>query len=103
MEEKVGVVASVSGATADDRLLPVNLEMMLLPLAYQSRTDARVMGALAPISVPYWLGAKAVGPLELGMFRHVGPGRRCRRSARFKSASGKLKHGLTIYDGSQAE
>ncbi len=103
MEEKVGVVASVSGATADDRLLPVNLEMMLLPLAYQSRADARVMGALAPMSVPYWLGAKAVGPLTLGMFRHVGPAVDAVAPPRFKSASGKLKHGLTIYDGGRAE
>jgi hypothetical protein len=103
MEEKVGVVASVSGATADDRLLPVNLEMLLLPLAYQSRTDARVMGALAPMSVPYWLGARAIGPLTLGMFRHVGPAVDAVAPPRFKSASGKLTHGLTIYDGGRAE
>ena len=30
------------------------------------------MGALAPMAAPYWLGAKAVGPLTLGMFRHIG-------------------------------
>ena len=71
-EEKVGVVASVSGATTDATLLPVNLEMLLLPLAYQTRSDARVLGALAPMAAPYWLGAKAIGPLTLGMFRHVG-------------------------------
>ena len=30
------------------------------------------MGALAPMAAPYWLGAKAIGPLTLGMFRHIG-------------------------------
>ena len=34
MEEKVGIVASVTGATSDDTLAPVQLEMLLLPLAY---------------------------------------------------------------------
>ena len=103
MEEKIGVVASVTGATADDTLLPVNLEMLLLPLAYQSRADARVLGALAPMSAPYWLGAKAVGPLTLGMFRHVGPAVDAVAPPRFKAAAGRLKHGLTIYDGGRAE
>ena len=46
--------------------------MLLLPLAYQSRGEARVLGALAPMAAPYWLGAKAIGPLTLGMFRHIG-------------------------------
>ena len=73
--EKAGVVASVTGATSDDALAPVSLEMLLLPLAYQSRSDARVMGAMAPMAAPYWLGAKAVGPLTLGMFRHIGAAR----------------------------
>ena len=72
MEEKVGIVASVTGATSDDTLAPVSLEMLLLPLAYQSRSEARVLGALAPMAAPYWLGAKAIGPLTLGMFRHIG-------------------------------
>ena len=72
MEEKIGIVASVTGATADDTLAPVQLELLLLPLAYQSRGEARVLGALAPMAAPYWLGAKAVGPLTLGMFRHIG-------------------------------
>ena len=72
MEEKTGVVASVTGATADDTMLAVNLELLLLPLAHDNRSEARVLGALAPMAAPYWLGAKAVGPLTLGMFRHIG-------------------------------
>ena len=101
MEEKVGIVAMVTGATSDDTLAPVQLEMLLLPLAYQSRGEARVMGALAPMATPYWLGAKAVGPLTLGMFRHIGAAADA-AAPRFKAAAGRLRHGLTVYDGGRA-
>jgi hypothetical protein len=35
----------------------VTLEL-LIALACQSRADARMLGALAPMATPYWLGAK---------------------------------------------
>jgi hypothetical protein len=100
MDEKVGVVASVSGSTSDDMLLPVNLEMMLLPLMSDTRSEARVIGALAPMAVPYWLGAKPVGALALGMFRHLGPAVDTVTPPRFQAATGRLiNHGLTVHDG----
>ncbi len=103
MDEKVGVVASVSGATSDDMLIPVNLEMLLLPLNSDTRSEARVIGALAPMAAPYWLGAKAVGALTLGMFRHLGPGVDAVAPPRFQAAPGRLiKHGLTVYQGGRA-
>lgn len=101
MEEKIRSVASVTGATSDDMLAPVNLEMLLLPLAYHSRGEARVLGALAPMAATYWLGAKAIGPLALGMFRHIGAA--ADTAPLFKAAAGRLKHGLTVYDGGRAE
>ena len=73
MEEKVGVVAGAVGATKDDALLAVNLELVLLPLEGDGRSEGRVLGAMGPMAAPYWLGAKAIGPLTLGMFRHIGP------------------------------
>lgn len=99
VEEKIGVVASVNGSSSDDALLPMHMEMLLLPLAYDIRSEARVLGALAPLGTPYWLGAKAVGPLELGMFRHIGSATDDVAPPRFRPASGRLKHGLTVYDG----
>ena len=101
MDEKVGIVASATGATADDTLAPINLELLLLPLAFRSRSEARVMGALAPMATPYWLGAKAIGPLTLGMFRHIGTAADT-TAPLFKAAAGRLRHGLTIYDGGRA-
>ena len=101
MDEKVGVVASAIGTTADDTLAPINLELLLLPLAFRSRSEARVMGALAPMAAPYWLGAKAIGPLTLGMFRHIGAAADM-AAPLFKAATGRLRHGLTVYDGGRA-
>ena len=101
-EEKVGIVASATGATSDDTLAPVQLELLLLPLAYQSRAEARVLGALAPLAVPYWLGAKAIGPLTLGMFRHIGGASAEAAAPMFKAAAGRIRHGLTVYDGGRA-
>jgi hypothetical protein len=98
MEEKIGIVASATGTTSDDTLAPLNLELLLLPLAFRSRSEARVMGALVPMAAPYWLGAKAVGPLTLGMFRHIGAVEDA-PAPRFKAAAGRLRHGLTVYDG----
>jgi len=101
MEEKVGIVASATGTTSDDTLAPLNLELLLLPLAFRSRSEARVMGALLPMAAPYWLGAKAIGPLTLGMFRHIGAAADA-SAPMFKAAAGRLRHGLTVYDGGRA-
>lgn len=103
MEEKVGVVASASGFKADDDLLTINLELLLLPLAYRSKNDARVLGSLAPLAAPYWLGARAIGPLRLGMFRHLGSGTALVAPARFVAAARRLKRGLTVYDGGRTD
>jgi hypothetical protein len=104
VEEKLGVVASAIGAPASDALLPVKLEMLLLPLAYRSGTgtNARVLGALVPLTTPYWLRAKAIGPLELGIFRHVG-GWDEAPAPRFQAAPGRIRYGLTVYDGGLTE
>ena len=74
---------------------------MMLPLVSQSQGEARMLGALAPLAAPYWVGAKAIGPLTLGMFRHIGAVTDT-ATPRFKAASGRLKYGLTVYDGGRA-
>ncbi len=100
-EEKVGVVAGATGAASDDGLLSVQLELVLLPLTSHSRRETRLLGALAPMATPYWLGAKSIGPLTLGMFRHIGSTAEV-SAPRIASAAGRIKHGLTVYDGGRA-
>jgi hypothetical protein len=101
VDEQVGIVASATGATSDDTLAPVRLEMLLLPLAPQWRGETHVMGTLSPMEAPYWLGAKAVSPLTLGMFRHIGAV--ATGAPRFKAAGGRLRHGLAVYDGGRVD
>jgi hypothetical protein len=103
LDEKVGVVASVSGATFEDMLQPVKLEMLLLPLTSDRRSEARIIGVLAPMAAPYWLGAKAIGALSLGMFRHLSPAVDMPAAPRFRAATSRLKHGLTVYEGGQPQ
>ncbi len=104
MDEKAGVVACASGTAAKDTMLPLKLELLLLPLANEAREDARLIGALVPMEAPYWLGARALGPLSLGMFRHVGPAVEEVRTPRLVSVTGRIgSHGFTVYEGGRAE
>ncbi len=64
------VVAGLRAAPAGHR--PIDLEMILLPLKHHGQTHARVLGALAPIEVPSWLGLLPIESLSLSSFRLLG-------------------------------
>lgn len=68
--ERVGTVAGVTAQTAEGD--PIDLELMLLPLAANRPSLARTIGILAPLQIPPWLGARTIGALGLGSRRHVG-------------------------------
>lgn len=91
----VGVVAGAAGHSSEGPR--VDLELLLLPLRHCGRGGTRMIGALAPLDAPFWIGASLVRRLRLGAWRHtatehtlkrVGPGLR-----------GHHPHGLVIYDG----
>ena len=69
-DESAGSVAGAIGYVTDGE---VDLELLLLPLSYRGRQDARLIGILAPLKIPYWLGTEPVHELLLGVHRHVGP------------------------------
>ena len=70
--EATGVVASANGRTAEG--WAQDMELVLLPLAHRGNTHARMIGALAPLSAPFWLGGGAkLGALTLGTIRHLDP------------------------------
>jgi hypothetical protein len=96
--ESVGVVASASELGAAGR--GPNLELLLLPLGYHGRTDARLLGALAPSEPPAWLGTRVLCDLALGTYRFLG------RSAAAPPVpqvfeDGRIRHGFVVYDGGQ--
>jgi len=63
------VIASVTGETGDRRLLA--LELLLLPLRHQGRTDARLIGSLAALSKPYWSTLVPLACLRVASSRFV--------------------------------
>lgn len=72
-------VVGARGLTELDRR--VDLEISLLPLRHRGRTHARLLGSMAPIETPYWLGVSPVTRFELTSLRMIWPsGRRPFRS-----------------------
>jgi hypothetical protein len=99
--ESIGIVASAHSKSADGETL--ELELLTLPLSHRGRTDARVIGALVPAAAPYWLGTSTLGPLALKTHRFLDPKLANRPAPRLAPAlpEGRIRHGLTIYDGGQ--
>jgi hypothetical protein len=80
-------IGTVAGATAQSGSgETVELELLLLPLSIRRPIFARAIGVLAPLKIPPWLGASALGPVTIGGRRHVGATPRSRR-------------GFVVYDG----
>jgi hypothetical protein len=99
-QEAVGLVAS----TSESRSAPRGpaLELLLLPLGYHGRTDARMLGALAPSEPPAWLGTRILCDLVPGAYRFLG---------RTAAAPGvprdlpevHIRHGFVVYEGGNAD
>lgn len=69
-EEAVAMLAGVRGLVAAGPA--VDLELLLLPLYHRGRRDIRMLGALTPVAIPYWLGVMPVEQLMLTTMRHLG-------------------------------
>ncbi len=100
-KESVGIVAGVNAENADGARL--DLELLLLPLVHRDRGQARVLGVLAPLTVPYWLGASPLENLSCGTFRHLGPMVETVMAPRLVPAGGsRARRGLVIHDGGRS-
>jgi hypothetical protein len=93
--EAAPVAAGVTARTAEGSR--ADLELLLLPLYHRGRMQVRLLGILAPVVVPYWLGAEHVVTLSLGATRHLGPAIRAIPAPRL--VRGTVKPQLTVYDG----
>ena len=69
-QDAEGVVAGVTGRNADGDT--AELEMILLPLASGDKGRERLLGALAAVTTPYWLGIRPLQSLQLGEMRYTG-------------------------------
>ena len=100
-DEAVAVVAGANARTPEGAR--ADLELLLLPLYHRGRTHGRLLGVLAPIAAPYWLGAQHIGALTLGTIRHLGPVVASlsvpKTVADSPAEAGRLRRGFTVYDG----
>jgi len=98
-DEKTGVVASANGRTSEGWAQDV--ELVLLPLAHRGDTHARMIGALSPMSAPFWLGAAKLGFLTLGNIRHLDPALETPTAARLVAGSpaAARRATFTVHDG----
>jgi hypothetical protein len=70
-DEGLGLVAGACAQTCDE--LDTSFEVLLLPLTHRGRMGARMLGLLAPLTRPFWLGMWPAKPLRLGAIRYFGP------------------------------
>ncbi len=68
-EEEIGVVAGARGRTPEG--FSCDLELLILPLRHRGRSGRRMLGALAPLAVPVWLGSSRLDPPSLGSLRYL--------------------------------
>jgi hypothetical protein len=101
--EKIGAVAGIIGRTEDSD--EVELELLLLPLAHAGQSRVRVLGLLTPLTPLYWLGEKPVVELELKTLRHIDVRQSDANAPRFgQSREGqRLRHGFQVYTGGRGQ
>jgi hypothetical protein len=101
-DDATGLVASASGRTAEG--WTQDLELVVLPLAHRGDTHARMIGALAPLMVPFWLGAAQLGQLTLGNVRHLDPALEMSSATRLVAGDPRVarRAAFTVYEGGRS-
>jgi hypothetical protein len=67
--EANGIVASLTGTTREG--WSQDLELLLLPLRHRGEQNLRLIGVLAPLTPPFWLGSSRIETVRLGTFRYL--------------------------------
>ena len=97
-DESTGFVAGATAQVADGE--PAAVELLLLPLFHRGTTDNRLIGTLAPLSRPRWLGTQPVQSLALTSWRSVGPHVDLSLIPRFVDVPGAIdRKGLVVHEG----
>jgi hypothetical protein len=97
-EEANGVVAQVTGTTRQG--WREDLELLVLPLRHRGETLARLIGVLAPLSVPFWLGTARLETVRLGSYRFLEAAEEI-AAPPVSSVVVRRQQVFTIYEGSR--
>ena len=101
-DEANPVVAGVVAHTAQGS--QTDLELLMLPLYHRGKVRVRLLGLLAPLTVPYWLGSEHVVSLTLGATRHLGGAIATTETPTFATAlQGSGRPRLTVHDGGRKD
>jgi hypothetical protein len=92
-EENLATIAGVTAFT--DKLLPVYLELLLLPFASSVLAPQSVTGSLVPLTVPAQLEHSSLRDLSLTTWRHAGHQTLRQRTVRRLT----LAKGFMVYEG----
>ncbi len=71
MDESAGAVTGLTMYT--ERGESADFELVVLPLRHGGKTHARVLGALAPVAPPAWLGLRLPVSVEVRSMRIIWP------------------------------
>src|SRR5262249_48781521 len=101
-EEEIGVVAGGRALTLEG--FGCDLELLVLPLRHHGLSGRRMLGALAPLAVPTWLGASRLQPPALGSLRYL---LETIEPAMASSPSGSFRHqqprrNFIVYEGGRS-
>ena len=99
--EIAGIVAGVAGVTAEG--VSVDLELLLLPLRHRGSSRARQIGVLAPAHAAVLAGRDPADDPRASSRIAISV-RRCETVPTLVAASdsGRVRHGLLVYDGGRA-
>ena len=70
-EDGQAAICGVSGRSMRDRW--VDLELLLLPLVHAGQAFDRVLGVMAPMQLPYWLGVDPLVQMSVSSSRIISP------------------------------
>jgi hypothetical protein len=99
-EDVTAIAAGAVGRTRSGH--SVALEMLLLPLAGGISSDGRILGVLAPLAVPFWIGTSPVEALTLGAVRNVSADGALPPSRASAPRRGRRPARLVVYEGGAA-
>jgi hypothetical protein len=101
-EECAGFIAGASGS--NERGATMDLELLLLPLRHRDPSQTRLLGVLAPLVPPYWLGVSPIEDLACGTIRHLGPDSGHIVAPRLVpgTENARVRRGLIVYDGGRS-
>jgi hypothetical protein len=97
MDDSAGAITGLHVST--ERGGTADLELLVLPLRHRGRTHERLLGALAPVTLPDWLGHDRVSAVEIRSMRIIWPSGLQRRETQRGASASERRSQFTLLPG----